>query len=70
MNASTLENALRAQAGQQGYTDSFVEHYLLPVIYPPGLTQSVQFALAAFVILVNAALYGWLLRRRRKTRIK
>jgi hypothetical protein len=67
---TTLENALRAQAGQQGYTDSFVEHYLLPVIYPPGLTQSVQFALAAFVILVNAALYGWLLRRRRKTRIK
>jgi hypothetical protein len=67
---TTLENALRVRAGQQGYTDSFVEHYLLPVIYPPGLTQSVQFALAAFVILVNAALYGWLLRRRRKTRIK
>lgn len=67
---TTLENTLRVRAGQQGYTDSFVEHYLLPVIYPSGLTRTVQLELATMVIAVNVALYAWLLHRRRKTRIK
>jgi hypothetical protein len=67
---TTLENALRVRAGQQGYMDSFVEHYLLPVIYPSGLTRTVQLELATMVIAVNVALYAWLLHRRRKTRIK
>jgi hypothetical protein len=67
---TTLENALRVTAGLEGYTDSFIEHYLLPVIYPSGLTRAVQLVLAATVIVVNVALYGLLLRRRHKTRIK
>ena len=67
---TTLENALRIRAGLDGYADSFVEHYLLPVVYPHGLTRTVQFALAAAVVIVNAVLYGLLLRRRRKRRIK
>jgi len=60
-----LENHLRVRAGQGGYTESFVERYLLPLIYPPGLTPGVQFALAAVVLIVNAAVYGLLIRRRR-----
>jgi hypothetical protein len=67
---TTLENSLRVRAGLDGYSDSFVEHYLLPVIYPSGLTRAVQLALAAAVIVVNVVLYGLLLRRRHKTRIK
>jgi hypothetical protein len=55
------ENALRAAAGESGYTESFVEHYLLPVIYPAGLTRELQFVLAAAVLAVNAAVYGWML---------
>ena len=34
--------ALRHAAGQAGYAGGFMEHYLLPLIYPPGLTRSVQ----------------------------
>lgn len=60
-----LENWLRQQAGQQGYTGSFVEHYLLPVIYPEDLTRNVQFVLAALVFLVNAAIYTFVWRKRR-----
>ena len=67
---TTLENSLRVRAGLEGYADSFIEHYLLPVIYPSGLTRAVQLVLAATVIVVNVALYGLLLRRRHKTRIK
>ena len=63
------ENYLRLRAGQEGLQQSFIEHYLLPVIYPSGLTKSVQFTLAALVILVNVLLYSWILLRRPKTRI-
>jgi hypothetical protein len=58
-----LENALRRRAGQAGYTDSFVEHYLLPLIYPATLTREVQFVLAAVVVIVNLAVYAWVLYR-------
>lgn len=59
-----VENFLRNRAGQTGYSQGFIEHYLLPVIYPAGLTQSVQFVLAAVVVVVNVAAYGWLWHRR------
>jgi hypothetical protein len=59
-----LENFFRRAAGQGGYPESFVERYLLPVIYPSGLTRHVQFVLAASVIGVNLAAYGVLLWRR------
>lgn len=65
---TTLENHLRVRAGLDGYQDSFVEHYLFPLIYPAGLTRSMQLALAAFVVVTNVALYSWLLHRRRKSR--
>lgn len=60
-----LENYLRIKAGLSGYTESFVEHYLVAIIYPAGLTREIQFALAAVVIAVNLAIYGWLLVRGR-----
>jgi hypothetical protein len=60
-----LENYLRIKAGQSGYTESFIEHYLIAIIYPAGLTREIQFALAAVVIVVNMLIYGWLLVRKR-----
>lgn len=62
---TALENHFREQAGQAGYAESFVEHYLLPVIYPAGLTPALQWTLAGVVLAVNLLLYGWLLRHRR-----
>lgn len=62
---TTWENDFRLRAGQSGYTDSFIEHYLLNLIYPAGLTPAIQYALAAAVLALNAALYGWLIARRR-----
>lgn len=55
-----IENFLRIKAGQSGYSESFVEHYLLAIIYPAGLSRGVQFVLAGAVLLVNAAIYGWI----------
>lgn len=53
-----LENSLRAAAGQQGYAGGFVEHYLLPLIYPAGLTRETQGLLGVGVVLLNIGLYG------------
>ncbi|NML15968.1 DUF2784 domain-containing protein [Azohydromonas sp. G-1-1-14] len=60
-----LENRLRALAGAQGYAGGFVEHYLLPLLYPAGLTRGTQGALALLVVLVNLLLYARWWRRRR-----
>ena len=56
-----LENSLRLAAGETGIAGGFVEHYLLPIIYPPGLTPEIQVILAAVVMVVNVTVYGWLL---------
>ena len=64
-----LENYFRIKAGQSGYTESFIEHYLLDIIYPSGLTREIQFALAGVVIVVNIIIYGWLFYRGRLGKI-
>lgn len=58
-----LENQLRARAGEQGYSGGFVEHYLLPAIYPSGLTPRVQAVIGTAVLAVNLFAYGVLVRR-------
>ena len=59
-----LEKSLRAAAGESGYEGGFIDHYLLPVLYPAGLTRQVQLVLGTAVIVVNVAIYALLLRRR------
>ena len=57
------ENSLRRLAGQEGYAEGFIEHYILPIIYPPGLTRDIQLMLAIAEVIVNLVVYGWLLWR-------
>lgn len=52
-----LENWLRRRAGGAGYRGGFVEHYFLPVLYPPGLDRTAMFVLGGMVLLINAAIY-------------
>jgi Protein of Unknown function (DUF2784) len=56
---TTWENALALSAGEAGYEGGFIEHYLMPVIYPDGLTPTVQRTLAVLVIAVNIVVYTW-----------
>lgn len=58
-----LENHFRHLAGLQGYSGGFIENYLLPVIYPSGLTPSIQIVLGSVVVAVNLAVYLVLLHR-------
>ena len=63
-----LENSLRRAAGELGYSESFVEYYLLGVIYPDGLTREIELGLGVFVLALNMAIYAWLLHRWRARR--
>ncbi len=52
-----LEQRFRLAAGQAGYAGGFIEHYLLPIIYPSGLTRSVQIVLGSVVLAINLVAY-------------
>ncbi len=58
-----LEKHLRLAAGGAAYEGGFIEHYLLPILYPPGLTRGTQIVLGLLVLAVNLAVYGHALRR-------
>ncbi len=61
-----LENALRLAGGQAAYTGDFVQHYVIPVLYPDVLTRGMQIGLGTLVVLVNAGFYWELARRARR----
>jgi hypothetical protein len=60
-----LENAWRVRAGEVGYNGGFIEHYLLPTLYPAGLTRPTQWVLGIGVLVVNVGAYGLLYHRMR-----
>lgn len=63
-----LEIDFRQRAGEAGYSGGFIDHYLLPVLYPDGLSRPMQIVLGVAVVLGNAAVYGYAYWRRRQTR--
>jgi hypothetical protein len=60
-----LEKWLRELGGEAGYAGGFIEHYLTTLIYPEGLTRSIQLLIGAGVLAINAAIYLRLWQRRR-----
>ena len=57
-----LEQWLRWEAGASGYDGDFIARYLLPVLYPAGLTRQAQVVLGIAACGINVAAYGWWLR--------
>ena len=62
-----LENWLREKGGNSIYQGDFIEHYLLPIIYPADLTRELQIIFGLSVVIINIAVYIWVLK---KTRVK
>jgi hypothetical protein len=60
------EHSLRLKAGQAGYSGGFIEHYLLPVLYPAGLTPNIQIVLGCLVVGLNLGIYALVWQRRPK----
>src|SRR4051794_25174780 len=63
-----LENHLREAGGGSAYQGDFVDHYIMPVLYPEGLTNRMQVALAGIIVTINAVCYTIIVRRHLRTR--
>jgi hypothetical protein len=63
-----LEIWARSRAGGTGYSGGFIEHYLLPVVYPAALTHEIQILLGASVLILNLFIYAWIFARGIKRR--
>ncbi len=61
-----LEVSLRLRAGESGYAGGFISHYIAGALYPSGLTRGMQVILGSFALLLNAAIYAWVVARRRR----
>lgn len=61
-----LENRLRGEGGGAAYAGGFIDRYIMPIVYPAGLTRDMQLALGVAVIAVNLFIYGRLFIRRKR----
>lgn len=65
-----MENALRQAGGGSGYAGSFIEHYLLPLIYPAAvqgpLGRELQVALGVALVAFNGAIYRLVWQRKQQ----
>lgn len=65
-----LEKYLRQAGGGTGYAGGFINHYIGPILYPAGLSSQMQTALGILLIVINVAIYGWLIARQAKSKKK
>ena len=59
-----LENALRRAGGLAEYSQSFTEQYIVPIVYPAGLTRDFQVVMGIVLICLNMSIYAYLAWRR------
>jgi hypothetical protein len=64
-----LENMLRARGGDIGYATGFVEHYIMPLLYPAQLTKRMQIGFGLIVLGINFVIYWCLWAKNRKAEI-
>jgi len=65
-----LENRLRHASGEAGYEGDFIARYILPALYPNGLTRRDQLMLGGIALAVNLAIYALAFVRHRRSATK
>ena len=63
-----LENHLRRAGNAEAYGGGFIDHYIMPIVYPPGLTRETQVVLGVFILVLNFAIYYKFVTRKREAR--
>ena len=61
-----LENHLRQAGNAGGYSGGFIDHYIMPIVYPPGLTRGTRVVLGMLILAINFAIYFRFLTRKPK----
>jgi hypothetical protein len=65
-----LENRLRAAGGLPTYEGGFIDRYIMPLLYPAGLTRETQLWLGIALVGINATAYWYAFGRRRRSRAR
>jgi hypothetical protein len=63
-----LENFLLQKAKLTTYSTSFIQNYLIPIIYPVNLTKEIQINLAISLFILNVVIYGAVVIKYKKDR--
>ena len=61
-----IENMLRQAGGGEVYSSSFIQFYLMPLIYPSAWNRGIFIAMGMSVIVINVIVYTLLFVRRNK----
>jgi hypothetical protein len=64
-----LENWLRRAGGEVGYSQGFIERYIIPIMYPGNLTRELQIVLGCILVGINLAIYFFVWRQARHAKI-
>ena len=58
-----FEKYFRAAVGQEGYEGGFIAHYLVPLIYPQGMSYDLGVAVGIGVFVWNVLIYSLVIYR-------
>jgi len=64
-----LEQYFR-QLNGLSYHGGFMNHYILPLVYPAGLTRQMQIFCGISVVVINGVIYGCLIARHMRSKGK
>ncbi len=64
-----LENWFLQKSNLPVYFESFIQHHLVPIIYPNNLTEDFQIFLAVVLMIVNLIIYGLIISKSKKNNI-
>ena len=56
-----LENWFLKKANSTEYFESFIQNYLVPIVYPLGITDNLQTRLGISLIAINIIIYGFII---------
>ena len=62
-----LENWFLHKANLTTYSESFIQNYLVPIVYPTILTKNLQIYLGIALIVVNMIIYGFIISKLKKS---
>ena len=58
-----LENWLLYKGELTTYSNGFINNYVLPIVYPEGLTTNIQIYLGISLIAINILIYGLIFKK-------
>ena len=62
-----LENWFLQKANLERYSESFIQNYLVPIVYPKNLTEDLQIYFAIVLVVINSIIYGFIINKIKKS---